>query len=92
MVEYVSMRDFSPDEICHYLLNYDITDCTHKFVHINLKNDSKEFLCKDEISSALRANYPEKFQPNEDNDTINPEDDVYVSDNFNINEQEKLDC
>ena len=36
------MRDFSPDEICHYLLNYDTSYCTHKFIHISLKNDTKE--------------------------------------------------
>ena len=42
--DYVSIRDYSINEICHYLMGYDVCVSSHKFVYINLQKLSEKNL------------------------------------------------
>ena len=47
--DYVSMRDFSVNEICHYLMGYDVCSSSHKFVYINLQNKTHALYNHDDL-------------------------------------------
>ena len=71
--DYVSMRDFSVNEICHYLMGYDVCSSSHKFVYINLQNKTHALYNHDDLGrsvdmhvhmagvSFLKKSYRKKF-------------------------------
>ena len=48
------MRDFTVNEITHYLLGYDTCVASHKFININLFNLSKKMFKSHEVGFQVK--------------------------------------